>query len=500
MPNPDALPTVAQLRHSEAFLAALGARPTGSTAQDQYLHWIRQQLRRIPGLQTHDLNYSIHRWTPRSAKLVVQVADHSRTVPIADAIPYSQPTDPHGVAAPLTYIPDDQQITAANAAGRIVVRPAPAGSIPNSVLPIVSWATYDPQSTIDPAQNFYGDFINYLPRVADLRAAATAGAKGIIFVKDRPRRQIIGHYEPYEGEAWGVPGVFVGSDEGKQLQDAIASGTPVTARIYDRASYQTVTTPSIEATLPGQRPQRIVIDSHTDGTNGVEDNGPIAMVAMARYLAKLPMACRPRTIQFAFSTGHFYQRLVNPTVRDGGAEQLAQQLDRDYDKGTVSSVVTLEHLGARDYEPVARSDGGPGTELQDTGMRAIQFIGITSSPALVQAVDDVVRTYDMRRTILLQGFDAPGATVPQHCTFGGEGTPFERHLLPTIGVISAPQFLFDPAIELNGIDVDVMHSELLGFTQLVNQLGTMSQTQVAGAVDAQRLARAAGAPSCPPDG
>ena len=96
-----------------------------------------------------------------------------------------------------------------------------------------------------------------------------------------------------------------------------------------------------------------MIDSHTDGTNAVEDNGPIAMVAMARYLASLPMRCRPRTVEFSFSTAHFYQRVADPDVRDGGAEQLAERLDHAYDRGTVSAVLVLEHLGAIDYEAAA---------------------------------------------------------------------------------------------------------------------------------------------------
>jgi hypothetical protein len=502
VPDPAALPTVAELRHSEEFLASLGARPTGSAAHDRYIAWIRQQLRTIPGLRVHDLDYRIHRWTSQSAALTLDVGGQHQRVPIADAIPYSKPTGSDGVAAPLVYLDDSQPISHANASGRIVVRPAPAGSVPNYdfLLPIVSWETYDPGHTIDPTQNFYGDFINYSPRVTDLRAAATAGAVGIIFVKDRPLRQIIGHYEPYEGEAWGVPGVFVGSDQGKQLRDAIASGKPATAEISDVASFDDATTPSIEAVLPGRSAQRIVVDSHTDGTNAVEDNGPIAMIAMARYFAALPMACRPRTIQFAFSTAHFYQRVANPADRDGGAEQLAQQLDREYDQGTVSSVVVLEHLGARDFEPVPRTDGGPGAELKDTGRRSVQFIGVTPSVNLVGAVDQVVRKYGMNRTIVLQGSDAPGATVPLHCSFGGEGTPFERHLLPTVGVIAAPQFLYDPAIQMDGLDVGVMHSELLGFTQLVAELGPMPQVAVSGAVDVERALRALGAPACPPDG
>src|SRR5262249_4963668 len=131
------------------------------------------------------------------------------------------------------------------------------------------------------------------------------------------------------------------------------------------------------------------------------------------------------------------------------------------------------------------------------GQRAIQFIGVTPSPALVAAVDGVVHDYDLERTILLQGSDAPGNTVPAHCSFGGEGTPYERHLLPTIGVISAPQWLYDPAFGLEAIDFDVMHQEVLGFTDLVNRLGTMDQSDIAGDVPSERLQRAAGAPACP---
>jgi hypothetical protein len=278
--------------------------------------------------------------------------------------------------------------------------------------------------------------------------------------------------------------------------DAIAGGSAPSARLIVRARVDPVVTPTILATIPGQSPERIVIDSHTDGTNAVEDNGPVAMVAMARYLAALPAECRPRTIQLAFSTAHFYQRVADPAVRDGGAEQLARQLDLDYDEGTVSVVLVLEHLGAIDYEQVPSPDGF-GNRLEPNGLRSIQFIAITPSPALIENVQGVVEAYGMQRTILLRGSDVPGETVPEHCSFGGEGTPYNRHLLPTIGVIAAPQSLYNPVFGLDGIDFDVMHAELLGFTELVNRLGTMEQSAIAGDVPAERALRAAGAPGCP---
>ncbi|MEA2421072.1 MAG: hypothetical protein QOF55_171 [Thermoleophilaceae bacterium] len=499
VPDPAKLPSAAQLKQMNSYVAKLGVRPTGSTAHAKYIAWIRKQLGTIPGIQTSDLSFGINRWSASRARLELRSGKRTTRLAVADAIPNAKPTGKRGVRAPLAVVPAGTPIDTANASGKIVVRDAPAGSVQQALflLPVVSWTTYDPNHTIDPSANFKGDFIAYLDRIADLKNAAAAGAKGILFVKPLPRRQIVGHYEPYEGLPWGVPGMFVGADQGKRITDAIAAGHHPSARIVLRAKFKRMKTPSVLATLPGASPQRLVIDSHTDGTNAAEDNGPVAMVAMARYFAALPAACRPRTLEFAFSTAHFYQRVAGPDTRDGGAEQLAQQLDRDYDKGTVSSVVVLEHLGAIDYEEVARPNGLPGVRLAPNGLRAIQFIGVTPSPPLVDAVNGVVQRYDMQRTILLQGSDAPGNTVPQHCSFGGEGTPYEKHLLPTVGVIAAPQSLYDPAFGLEGIDFGVMHSEVLGFTELIGQMAAMSQTEVSGQVDVERAQRANGAAGCP---
>ncbi len=291
-PDPAAMPSTAQLKQMNTFLAKLGARPTGSRSHARYVAWIRKQLKTIPGIQTTDLGYKINRWSSSSTQLTLKAGGKKQKLLIAGPVPYSKPTGRKGVSAPLAYVPTGTDITTANSSGKIVVRPAPAGSIQQALflLPVVSWSTYDPNNTINPADNFKGDFIAYLDRIADLKNAAAAGAKGILFVKPLPRKQIKGHYEPYEGLPWGVPGLFLGADAGKQLTDAIDAGGKPTARITLKAGFKHVTTPSVEATLPGASPQRIVIDSHTDGTNAVEDNGPIAMVAMARYFASL--SCR----------------------------------------------------------------------------------------------------------------------------------------------------------------------------------------------------------------
>ncbi len=127
----------------------------------------------------------------------------------------------------------------------------------------------------------------------------------------------------------------------------------------------------------------------------------------------------------------------------------------------------------------------------------MQQIFVTPSTPLVHAVEAVVDGYHLDRTVVMKGADAPGATSPPHCSFGGEGTPFEKHLLPTIGIISAPQSLYDPVFGLEGIDFGVMRAETLAYTDLLLRLGRLSRPAIAGSVPAERAQRAAGAAGCP---
>src|SRR4051812_44153298 len=238
-PDPAALPSAAQLKQMNTFVAKLGARPTGSRAHARYIAWIRRQLKTIPGITTRDLSYRINRWSASKTTLQLRVGGKTRRLAVAGPVPYSKPTGRKGVKAPLAFVPAGTAIDTAHAAGKIVVREAPAGSVQQALflLPVVSWMTYDPNHTIDPSANFKGAFIASLERIADLKDAAAAGAKGIVFVKPLPRRQIKGHYEPYEGLPWGVPGAFLGADQGKRLTDAITAAKPgkrPTARITVR--------------------------------------------------------------------------------------------------------------------------------------------------------------------------------------------------------------------------------------------------------------------------
>ncbi|MGW0484221.1 hypothetical protein [Nonomuraea sp. NPDC003214] len=489
--DPAAFATEARLGELAEQQETFGPRPTGSTAHAGYIDWLEDELAAVPGLQLSSLPYAIDRWDSLGAALTVG----GTPVQVAAPVPFSAAA---GVTAPLVHLPAGTGITAANAAGKIVVRDLPWANVPNLLFyPLtLGYSMYDPGLTI----NMLGSESMEAPAAADadLKAAAAAGALGVIEISTLPHAQIEGMYAPYEGLPYGVPGVYVGADQGKQIKDALAAGQQVQAALTVTAAWTPTTTRTLLATLPGGAAQKIVVESHTDGMSPVWDNGPLTMIEMARYLASLPVACRPRTVQFAFVTGHLYQHLTGPDVREGGAGQLAAQLDAEYDQGGVSSVVVLEHLGARRYDAVARPGGLPGRQLvADPALTELLLVPVSESTPLRELVRGHIEHWDVRRTAILKGLSAADLTkVPRHCSFGGEGTPYNQHLLPVIAPIAAPKTLFSPKFGAEAIDLAVMRKASLAFTDVVLDLGPMAQSAVAGDVTAMRQQRASGTPGC----
>jgi hypothetical protein len=480
------------LRKLNALESRLGPRPTGSRAQARFIDALERRMRSIPGVRVRSIRYPIRRWDASATRFSLG----SASLPVAGPVPYAEPTAAAGVTAPLVFLPTGVPITSANAAGKIVVRDPLPGRVALAVFSgdLLGIFTWDPGHTVDPAAPYERDFLSN--PVGELEAAAEAGAAGLVFLRDVPRAQARGHYSPYEGLQWEVPAVYLGADEAERVRDAIAAG-PAAATITIRAKRTRVVTRTLLATLSGRGRQRLVVESHTDGMNAVWDNGPVSMVAIARYLARLPRRCRARTVEFAFVTAHLYQHLTGSRVRDGGAEQVARVLDRDYDRGRVAGVVALEHLGAREWERMPRTDG-PGRVLRLTGRSELMLIAVSRSRALRREVRRAVVRHDLRRHILIDGADfPPEGTVPPRCSFGGEGGPYNQHLLPTVGAIAAPATLFDPAFGLEGVDFALMRRQTIAFTELVRRLDGMSRKAIAGDVTRFRRERARGAPTCP---
>jgi hypothetical protein len=444
----------AELRRLNATIAGFGARTTASPAHRRMVDWLDRRVDRIPGIRTTSDTFRIHRWLPVTGDIgsAGALTVSGERVPVAGAIPYSRPTA--GSTGELVYLPTGP-ITSANAAGKVVIRDFPA---------------VDRGYLAEPALN------------ADLVAAGLAGAAGLIVAFDFPRAQVRGYHDPHTGTHYRVPALFVGVDEAARLKQS--AGAPATLSVL--ASTDRATTRSVIATLPGQSQERIVFDANTDGNTWVQENANAALLALAEYFAGLPRSCRPRTLEFVFATAHLHRAAE-------GTEFHARRLDADYDKGTVAFAFAVEHLGTREYLPVPRENG---RELRLSGQSELMgwFAG---SPRLAAAATAAISRHGLDRTIVAPGADAPDpARVPPQCSFGGLGTHFHSHLIPTMAMISGPWSLWAPSFGAEAVDFSLMRRQTLAAGDATLALAGVPRADIAGPYPAYRTARAAGAPTC----
>jgi hypothetical protein len=451
------------LLRMNATIAGFGLRTTGSPAHRGLINWLERSVSRLPGIRTSSRSFEIKRWQPLAGDLTVAgaltvLAGGHQWIKVAGAIPYTRPA--LASSGQLTYVPSAEPITAANSAGKVVLRDFPPA---------------DRGYTVEPLLN------------KDLLDAGTAGAKGIIIAFDFPREQVKGYYDPHTGTHYPVPGVFVGVDEAVRLKQLAGS----TASVSVLAHTDQAMTRSLIATLPGLGKERIVFDTNTDGNTWVQENGNAGLLALAGYFSRLPLKCRPRTIEFVFATGHLHRPAE-------GTEFYARQLDDQYDSGTVAYAFALEHLGTREYLAVPR-ENGPGRELKASG--AAEFTGwFAGSPQLAETATAAVTRRGLDRVAVLPGLDPPNpARVPPQCSFGGLGTLLHSHLIPTMAVISGPWSLWAPSFGRDAIDFARMRNQILAAGDTALALADVPREQIAGPYLAYRQARAAGAPTCPHD-
>ncbi len=489
----DAFATPEELHDLLAELNGFGLRSPASDQHEASLDWLAGELEEVPGMEVEWDEYSIDRWQPTpeadgdtpgrdlaaAGGLTVHEAGSAEEVEVIGAVPFTLPTAEDGVRGELVHLAADQEITAAEAAGKIVVQ-----EIAHSSIPYAAFDAIGHHLTDDVPRE--GDYDRPYLRPLDqiLIDAGTAGAAAVILVWDAPTDQLRGYWDPHTGTRFRVPAVYVGSDVAERLLDLAEVGA--TADVVVRAEWDEASTRNLIATLPGRTRERIVVNTNTDSVNWVQENGTVASLALARHLGSLPARCRARDVQFALTTNHL-------GFTADGTFRYGPQLDEDYDEGTVAFVLAPEHLGAREILPA-----GPDGRLELTGDDEIfAWSAPEESPVLVQASIDAVERRSLTRTAILKGVGAPTPDqVPSICSQGGLGTNFHGLLIPTIAGISGPWSLWAPSFGEDAIDVERFRDQSLAFADIAIELDDVPLADIAGTYPEARAARAAGTDTC----
>jgi hypothetical protein len=450
-----------QLRLWQDALDARGLRATGSPQHDAYVKLLATRLEQAGVRQVTSDPVPLKQWQPSRWKLEVPGRG---SVPVAAYIPYSGQTPPAGIDATLV-------LAATGGVGGATSLPIPTGapSVPTAkqivlfdvvphplvmgVFDALDYGTPHHAPGYTPADVYDRAWIAQpTTQLDDLSSAGFAGAIGIL---DLPAEAARGMYMPYDGKLRNLPALFVDRDTGALLRQ-VAAGAG-TVRLTLEATVQAITTPNLFGLIPGRSEELVILQSHTDGTNGVEDNGPEAIIAMAQYLARLPPGALPRTILVVLTTGHFADG-------DLGTKAFVTRHHDDLIARSAAAV-TIEHLGAMEWLP------GPDGSYQLTGR--YEFGGSFAAPS--QAYVDRMRAALQRARVTDDRVMRPWVPTPgrqQQLAWPGDGEAFW-----TLGGLPSGNFITGPSYLLNGdmpvaamIDINAMRRQAISFLDLVLEL------------------------------
>lgn len=480
--DPRLLPGPHQIRSQVEAMCALGPRLTGSPAHMAWIDQLEQDWAAAGVTVTRD-HFTFPRWLAESWSLDVLDGSGAGPVPISSYFPYTAPTSPRGVTAPLVYVgpvrlpsisgnpldlysnqwalerwrgqlADDLKAQLAaipgGVAGKIVLLEAPVP--PLAAGDFTPFLTYNQEpigsQMVKDAYSDYkriwivGAFIQYV-----LEAITQLGPVGAVFALDASRHNAAGQYTPYAQPQFKIPAVYVDRNTGARLRK-LAQGTPrvnltLTAQVSPNSPSD-----SLVGVMPGDgsTDEVLILNTHTDGQNAFEENGGIALTALARYFAALGPKARKRTLVFSAFTGHFGPSLPQA---QGFVDNHPDLIKR------AAASVTVEHFGATEWLDNGRGYYASG--LAETGA------AWHSQTAIAVPLVESMRANSFQRTSALRPIGDYMVAV---------GGPFHKAGVPTVSYIAGPNYLVSlhPSDHLDKLDTQRFALELRWFADLIQRL------------------------------
>ncbi|AFU05283.1 hypothetical protein O3I_036680 [Nocardia brasiliensis ATCC 700358] len=427
-------------------MTAGGPRFTGSDAHRRWIDYLAGELETF-GLPVRRYPTTLKYWNAGSWALTVTDAQGAvHDIPVAYYWPYSGTTPPQGITGELT------EATGADPTGKIVLADRP-------ITPLVAGAfaavaiDAQPRSLLldaaleDSSRLWLGA---QGPKLRDLRDRGAIGAVGILpFDPADAAGQFTPHQQPHDG----LPALLLDQLQGNRLRESMRHG-PVTATLTLTAeTNDEATIDYLAAELPGNgsRAGAILVMTHTDGQNAIEENGAAALLAMADYFTRLPVAQRDRDLLFVLSPAHMTapSSAVHPEAWLDHHPEIADRL--------VAAVVP-EHLGATQWDA-----GGTGRAWHATGKQEILVLGVGNSAELAQAVAAELTGSDLDRTLVAR---------PYTDNLYGEATGPYRRGIPTVTAIAGPNYLVRVSEngDLDKLDPALAHRQTRYLTRLTTRL------------------------------
>lgn len=444
-------------------------RFTGNSAHRRYVDMLESEMQ-ASGLEVARDKYTFPRWEVRKWALSAQPAGGPPEVlPVTFYYPHSGQTGPEGVSGPLVYAGRMASDLSAKPDLSVDMR-GKIAFIDYEIVPTNyndwyrPWGFNVPDTTIPPLADGLGSYPHTGWSLAEYKKA---GAVGVIFgwtnVSDE---QATGQNWPFGQALQDIPALLVGRETGSKIRQLASSGGTATLTL-EADVFQDAGTDSLVATLPGvSRDEVLIVHTHTDGPNIVQENGGVALLSLAKYFSKLPAGSRKRTLVFSLITGH-----DNAAYLPGKQGSFIQR-HPDLMKNAVAAV-TIEHFGCKEWR-----DDESHSHYSPTGKNELGY-AITHHETLGKLELESARGTDDRRVAVVE----PKQNV-RNARYLGIGGSFANTGLPTLGYFGAPSYLNMVAADgcIGKLNKEIYHGQVEEQARLLHALDTTP------ASDLQRLA------------
>lgn len=431
-----------------------GIRLTGSRAHNDFINYLQDEIKKM-GIKIYSDPFYFERWEETNSSIEILDGDETVNIPVSSAYPYSGETEKDGITQELVYIKGISEI--ADVKGKIAVFDVSNINFLPSEIAFDKRTSYPEDVVLE--SKYEGPVITSFVQCFNGIISKLTGAKAAILVwKGLHDDMIEGQYLSFIMGYQNIPMLWVNETNGKTVIEA-AKAHKKAKFVLEARKEENAYTESFYCILPGKNiKENVIVNTHTDGTNCVEENGAVALLELMRNMVGKPLE---RTHIFVFTTGHF--RL--PTFKDirTGSFQSASRwmaMHRDLwdgKKGHSKCVanLTVEHLGCMEWRDV---DG----EYKSTGKPEVEIV-YTGNEFMDKLYIDTVKDRKTVRTMTLRGHNA---------LHFGEGQNFFTMEIPEISLVPAPYYLcvVSDSNEMEKFNLDLMIEQTETFAKLIEKI------------------------------
>ncbi|MCS3781626.1 hypothetical protein [Tsukamurella ocularis] len=423
-----------------------GPRFTGSPAHRRWIDYVQRELESF-GLSVDRFPTPLRYWNATSWALTATDSQgRTHEIPVAYYWPYSGSTPIGGIAGTLADAADSSDL-----AGKVALVDRKPAAIADAVLRV---AVDTRPGTLAADLKSEDATRLWTSESLTLRSLRERGAVAAIGILPAAPEAAKGQFSPHQQPHDGLPALQLDREQGARLRQMLARG-PVTmnltliAETDDDASID-----YLAAKLPGngKKSGAVLLMTHTDGQNAIEENGAAAVLAITQYLARLPRDQRDRDVQVVFSPAHM--------TADSSAVHPEKWLEQTPAiKNQLIAAVVPEHLGALQWDA-----GGADRPWNASGKQELLILGVGNSDNLTQLVTTELDKSDLDRTVVAK---------PYTNNLYGEATGPYRLGIPTVTAIAGPNYLVQvDENQLDKLDSALAHRQTRYLLRVTERLLT----------------------------